>query len=721
MKKLTLLFLGLLYFANPLFSQSKEINEWIDSQYLSPSHKAFIYQVSPQSKAADFFMLKAERTLELRNNEVHSKFKGKMAINNDTTWTFSESKVPGDSLFRPYEYSYRWTEGEEFDNSSTNYNFYRWYADSTKWFPLRKTYSTTSTTAPEDTSTTYFYQGPTNDAYYGTRNRTVKTPTQGSDYEFYRDGYSVTDGWLNNNHTLSYQDENGYDTLRVEEQYNREDMLFRLSSESRNISNENYILSSYKYFDNNTENAPYSWSYDYIKLGQDGRYEYQLSKRLDYETKELVGEDSLQFIYEDDYVEGQGYTWQDSVWTIETLYRSYQRTFANPDPNDTYYPTITEVDSVILYSVYPDSLDNNGNIAIGDVIIRTEFDYDANGKQAEVRNFSLSGGALVLASRTVRTWELIAERYVQTHQDNYVRNTLSEELYKAGFSNNFYNDEGINEGSESFNLNAAGDTTYGTGFRSLTLEDGTRVTISLRYDVSIKKMIVTNYRAFKTEQYDTVGKYTNQSSYVDPVSNSGSRSISAGGSNGSFPVVFNDGPVNINMGDTLTLFVSARNIDFTIPEVSVTNMPSTATFNPDTKKFYWVVDNENPSPMTYTATSSKGSTSIQVPFVDAEEQSNVGVGIEEDLATKENFTLAQNYPNPFNPSTTISFNLAQASLVRLKVYNMLGQEVATLLNSRMNSGVQTVQFDASNLASGMYIYRLQAGENTKTMKMLLIK
>ncbi|MEP2595860.1 MAG: hypothetical protein ABJI92_19400, partial [Kangiellaceae bacterium] len=454
--------------------------------------------------------------------------------------------------------------------------------------------------------------------YYGTRGRNVKAPTQGADYEYYRDQYSPVDGWVKNQRELRYRDENGSDTLTVDESYNKDDMVYRKTSERRYIYNDNYTLSSYKYFNNDAENEVYSWSYDYTKLGQDGRYEYQVSKRLDYDTKELVGEDSLQFIYNNDYVEGRGYTWQDTVWTIETFYRSYQRTFANPDPNDTYHPMITQVDSVIVYSVYPDSLDDNGNIVIDEAITRTEFDYNANGNQIEIRNYSLSDGLLALANRTVRTWELIAGRYVQTHQESYGRDFFSGEMYKSGFSNNFYNDEGVNEGSESFNLNASGDTTYGTGYRSLTLDDGTRINLTLRYDVSIKKMVVQYYRAYKTEQYDVVGKYTNQSSYVDPINYSGSRSISAGGALAT-EIVFNDGPVNISMGDTLTLFVSARNIDLTVPDVSVTNMPSTATFDPETKKFYWIVDDEAPSPMTYTATSSRGSTSIQVPFVNAED------------------------------------------------------------------------------------------------------
>jgi hypothetical protein len=88
----------------------------------------------------------------------------------------------------------------------------------------------------------------------------------------------------------------------------------------------------------------------------------------------------------------------------------------------------------------------------------------------------------------------------------------------------------------------------------------------------------------------------------------------------------------------------------------------------------------------------------------------------------EGYALSQNYPNPFNPSTTINFTLPASSDVRLTIYNTLGQRVATVLNDqRFTSGTHAVNFDASRLASGVYIYRLEANNFKADRKMELIK
>lgn len=94
---------------------------------------------------------------------------------------------------------------------------------------------------------------------------------------------------------------------------------------------------------------------------------------------------------------------------------------------------------------------------------------------------------------------------------------------------------------------------------------------------------------------------------------------------------------------------------------------------------------------------------------------------DEPIGAVESFELEQNYPNPFNPSTNIAFSLAEAGNATIKVYNLIGQEVATIANERFSAGSHTVQFDASALASGVYIYRLTSGTNTITKRMTLIK
>jgi len=87
----------------------------------------------------------------------------------------------------------------------------------------------------------------------------------------------------------------------------------------------------------------------------------------------------------------------------------------------------------------------------------------------------------------------------------------------------------------------------------------------------------------------------------------------------------------------------------------------------------------------------------------------------------QGYALMQNYPNPFNPATTINFSLAKASNVKLIVYNILGQKVATLIDSRMDAGAHIVLFDASKLSTGVYIYSIEAGDFRSSKKMLLIK
>ncbi|MGB8320857.1 MAG: T9SS type A sorting domain-containing protein, partial [Ignavibacteriaceae bacterium] len=98
-------------------------------------------------------------------------------------------------------------------------------------------------------------------------------------------------------------------------------------------------------------------------------------------------------------------------------------------------------------------------------------------------------------------------------------------------------------------------------------------------------------------------------------------------------------------------------------------------------------------------------------------------GVESSQEVPAGFVLEQNYPNPFNPTTTIKYNIPKAAYVTLKVYDILGNVVQTLINKEQQSGMHEVQFTVGSrrLASGVYFYKLQAGSFVSTKKMILLR
>jgi hypothetical protein len=145
----------------------------------------------------------------------------------------------------------------------------------------------------------------------------------------------------------------------------------------------------------------------------------------------------------------------------------------------------------------------------------------------------------------------------------------------------------------------------------------------------------------------------------------------------------------------------------------------------DWEKIGFVNGNGNSnSPKSYSfedRNALSGKFSYRLKQIDNDGTFEYSKIVEADLGTPKTFELSQNYPNPFNPSTTIRFNLPEAGNVKLIIYNILGQEIQTLVNEFKEAGVHTVNFDASDLNSGLYIYKLQAGSQFQTRKMTLIK
>jgi hypothetical protein len=99
----------------------------------------------------------------------------------------------------------------------------------------------------------------------------------------------------------------------------------------------------------------------------------------------------------------------------------------------------------------------------------------------------------------------------------------------------------------------------------------------------------------------------------------------------------------------------------------------------------------------------------------------VGIDNDEKNNKPDNFVLYQNFPNPFNPSTTIQYTISETGLVSLRIYNLLGEDVATLVNEEKPAGNHEVEFNAASLSSGLYFYKLQSGSFIEIKKMILMK
>lgn len=122
----------------------------------------------------------------------------------------------------------------------------------------------------------------------------------------------------------------------------------------------------------------------------------------------------------------------------------------------------------------------------------------------------------------------------------------------------------------------------------------------------------------------------------------------------------------------------------------------------------------------YTFSPSSATKYIVMSDLIITGSTTIAVGVDEEVLPSE-FALEQNYPNPFNPTTEIQFAIPKEGNYSLKVFNLLGQEVSTLVNGQLNPGIHNVNFDAGKLTSGMYIYQLTGNNVNISKKMLLMK
>jgi hypothetical protein len=130
---------------------------------------------------------------------------------------------------------------------------------------------------------------------------------------------------------------------------------------------------------------------------------------------------------------------------------------------------------------------------------------------------------------------------------------------------------------------------------------------------------------------------------------------------------------------------------------------------------------QQPQSYSYTDKVEAGKYSYRLKQVDFNGIFSYSDPIEVNARIPAKFGLSQNYPNPFNPTTKIEYSIPEESFVNLKIYNLIGQEVATLVNQHQKAGTYRADFNAGGLYSGIYIAKLNAGGISKSIKMTLLK
>ena len=143
--------------------------------------------------------------------------------------------------------------------------------------------------------------------------------------------------------------------------------------------------------------------------------------------------------------------------------------------------------------------------------------------------------------------------------------------------------------------------------------------------------------------------------------------------------------------------------------------------DPDNNFGWIVIGNESTNKTTKQFGTHEITTAASRPTLVVSFTQLVTAVDDENGKLPSEYNLAQNFPNPFNPVTTIAYQLPKTDRVSIIVYDLLGSEVTTLVNSVQSAGIHNVSWNASNVASGIYFYRLRSGSFTQTRKLVVIK
>jgi predicted secreted protein len=362
--------------------------------------------------------------------------------------------------------------------------------------------------------------------------------------------------------------------------------------------------------------------------------------------------------------------------------------------------TITKLEPVMEVEAEDGTL--SGTAVVENFTDIPYFDMDGAGYMEW--EFEMPSAAVIELGVLTRSQDAVRGEFIRINGINIRNDAGYGEYYFTGLTNEWQeyviNQDGLIEGAEALNLTA--------GINTLKIEKSWGwQEFSIVY-IKVGGETIITLDASNVTTYDQVVLVSKDAPYVP----SKFKSVNMGTSG---TIVWQ---VNITDPGTYKVLINYTNTGTEETgqiEVSSTNYPVTFAADPEggglsvLSDGFELVSGDN----TITLTASN----IIVDYIQLNKESVITAIAEHNLPLE--YELAQNYPNPFNPTTNISFSLAQPQHVKLVVYNLLGQEVTTLINSPLTAGYHIIQFNAGNLASGIYFYRLEAG-NFKTQKQMLL-
>lgn len=654
------------------------------------------FEINPASKHQLLYELRSDLPFVLQGSSSTmapaelSDFD--FSFNRDTTWSYDEMADDDSSLFYPTGFS------QEFDVGAVNQfrrigKSYKWDADSARWI---QTYNRTDWINNQRIDSTLNVQiGEDGNPTYGDRYYYIFPPADGATSETYHDVYRAETGWEKYSRTLQFHSEDHSLTWTKTYLYDISLMDFVLSSENRYEESDDHYLYEYKSY---TGGELSYWNRRFEQFDENHDPLYSVSHVLNATKDALIPSDSVAYVDAGDFAESRGFFYNNGAWEMDTYSRTYEHA-------SMLSPGTSLVDSVLSFSVVYDT--EADSMIAGEVINKSEWVYDANENLTEYLNYSLYNGEMMVFSKHTNEFEFIDGEYLQTVVRSYQYSYSMGELYLFSEWHTLLDEDGDLSGDLNFYFSEAGDTT--SGYKSLMYEDETSFfSFNFEWSPELHDFVNTGFM-----MHDEGAPITQYAYYSTEYSSDRSIIVL-----NSMPAAVNPGPLFPEIGDTLDVIISAFNPDMTIPTLTVENLPETATFDPDTRRLYWVVDEDQNKFIDVTATQNSKSTTIELALIVDE----FGVNTESESDGPSAILLHQNYPNPFNPSTTISFKLSTTETVTLQVFNLLGQVVATLVDGeRLAPGTQRFTFNATALSSGVYFYRLDAGDVHFTKKMALIK